>query len=65
MPAPQAPAPTTFDLTLEEFCQRLSMSDSRVELIAGFYSDERLNQHFKASVATFTERYEAFQVRPA
>ncbi|MFD3263211.1 hypothetical protein [Phenylobacterium ferrooxidans] len=57
--------PQTFDLTLEEFCARLSGSDRSVEMIAGFYSDERAKGVDKDTSENFTERYAAFATRPA
>lgn len=57
--------PQTFDLTLEEFCARLSGSDRGVEMIAGFYSDERAKGVDKDTSENFTERYAAFATRPA
>ena len=53
------------DVTLTEFCMRLSSGDRRVEMIAGFYSDEKANGRSKDSIAHFEARYAAFQVRPA
>lgn len=64
-PPPADQPPVTFDLTLEEFCRRLSGTENRVEMIAGFYSDEARANHWKDSEAAFTARFDAFQIRPA
>jgi len=57
-------APQVFDLTVEEFCARTSAEDSRIELLAGFYSDEKANGRFKDSIAAYAERYAAYANRP-
>jgi hypothetical protein len=66
--APPASSPTppqTFDLTLEEYVQRLSGTDPRVELVNAFYADEHRTGQIKDSTENFEARYAAFQVRPA
>jgi hypothetical protein len=63
-PTPAPPAPTSFDLTLEEFCMRLSGADNRVEMVAGFHADERAKGVIKDSSENFEARYADFQVRP-
>lgn len=57
--------PQVFDLTLEEFCRRLSSEDRRVEMIGGFFADEMARGHVKDSEEAFRARYADFQVRPA
>lgn len=68
-PPPETPdlpePPQTFDMTVEEFCRRLSGDDRRVEMIAAFFADERANGHVKASEEVFRARYADFQTRPA
>ena len=66
--AAAAPAPEVADtpthVTLQEFCSSLSAHDKRVELIAGFHSDEkREGRHFDTEAA-YKERFEAFADRP-
>lgn len=60
-----AEAATSFDLTVDEFCTRKSATDKRVELLAGFYSDERREGRVKDSEAAFEARYVKFANRPA
>ncbi len=64
MPATPTP-PTTFDLTLDEFCMRASTLGQTVEMLAGFHSDETRQGHVKDSEAAFSKRLEAFAKRPA
>lgn len=54
-----------FPLTLEEFCIRLSVSDSRVELIGGFENQERLAGRVKDIESNFAGRFQAFVNQPA
>ena len=49
---------------LEEFCAHVSMTDRRVELIAGFHADEKRAQHARATRAEWQRRFAAFQRRP-
>lgn len=63
-PTPVESPPETFDLTLEEFCRRLSATDTRVEMVAGFYADETAAGRVKDSSEAFDTRYAAFQSRP-
>lgn len=62
---PQPSAPDAFNLTLQEFCTRLSAEDGRVEMIAGFEYSEKKAGHFHDSADNFTVRYVAFQTQPA
>jgi hypothetical protein len=62
-PAQEGP-PQTFDQTVEEFCQQLSAADRNVELIAGFYADEKAHGRHKDSADAFGQRYAAFANRP-
>lgn len=54
-----------FDLTLEEFCLRLSQTDKRVEMIAGFHHSERAAGHVKDSEANFRARFSTFTTAAA
>lgn len=66
MPAPAPPPPPeTFDLTLEEYCARRSSEDHRVEMLGGFFADERANGRVKDSAEAFDARLTAFETRPA
>lgn len=62
---PHQTEPDAFDLTLQEFCTRLSTSDGRVEMIAGFHYSEIQAGRTKDSEANFSSRYVAFQTQPA
>jgi hypothetical protein len=53
------------ELTLRDFCIRLSTKEKRVELISGFEADERRANRLKASESEFDERFKAFINRPA
>ena len=61
-------APETADappsVTLDDFCRGLSTTDKRVELIAGFHSDEVRNNRLHDTEPAYFERYEAFAIRP-
>lgn len=56
---------TTFDLTIEEFCQRKSVGDHRVELLGAFYADEVRAERVKDSEQNYESRYAAFAKNPA
>lgn len=55
---------TADDITLDEFCQRKSRADKRVELIGGFHHNERQANHVKDSEANFEIRFAAFINKP-
>lgn len=55
---------STQDVTLEEFCQRLSMADKRVELIGGFYANEKRAGRFKDADAAYAGRFQKFVNKP-
>ena len=57
-----APAPA--DVTLDEFCVRLSSSDRRVELLAAFHFVETRSGHFKDAESAYQSRFEAFVNKP-
>jgi hypothetical protein len=55
---------TDFPLTLEEFCTRLSSTDSRVELIGAFFYVENKAGTVKDTHANFSARFTAFETKP-
>lgn len=57
----QAAAP---ELTLDEFCTRLSMKDKRVELIGAFHFTEKAAGKIKDAESAFEERFAAFATKP-
>jgi hypothetical protein len=63
-PAAAAAAPSE-EVTLEEFCIRLSKSDKRVEMIGGFNASETAAGHVKDTEASFRARYDQFCNKPA
>lgn len=52
-------------LSLQEFCTRLSSTENRVELISGFEHDERTSGRLKDTDKAFAGRYQVFINRPA
>lgn len=69
-PAEKAPpvqdeAPTSFELTVTEFCARKSGADSRVELVSAFHADEARQGRVKGTEAEHEARFVAFANRPA
>lgn len=54
-----------FPLALNEFCARLSATDRRVELIAGFHHQEVAAGRTKDLESAFRARFEAFVNQPA
>ena len=63
--APQQAPETEFPLTIEEFVQRLSATDKRVELIHGFYVTEKSQGFLRATESDFRSRFKAFVNKPA
>lgn len=63
-PAPDAAAPAPSEVTLHEFCVRLSVTDRRPELIGGFEFTERVAGRVKDTEAAFQSRYDAFVIKP-
>ena len=53
------------ELTLTEFCTRLSQRDRRVELIGGFHAAEVRAGKNKDTEAAFVARFAAFATQPA
>lgn len=64
-PASAAAEPQDFELTLDEFCARMSSEDSRVELIGAFHVTETQAKRIKATMAQFQSRLDAFANKPA
>lgn len=62
--SPAASAPTEFQLTLEEFCTRLSATCKRVELIGAFSSVETRAGRIKDYESGFLARFDAFTKQP-
>ena len=54
-----------FELSLDEFCARLSAADRRVELIGAFHATERAAGRVKDFEAAFAGRFVAFVNSPA
>jgi hypothetical protein len=64
-PAPAAVVVVeTVQLTLNEFCQRLSETVRRPELLSAFEYTERTAGRLKDSTAAFEERFEQFRKTP-
>lgn len=66
-PAPVAAAPqdeVAEEMTLEEFCQRRSRSDRRVELLSAFHGEQTRAQQFKATEAAFAAALDKFANQP-
>lgn len=53
------------DVTLTEFCLRLSLTDKRFEMIAAFESAERSAGRVKGVETVYAARYQAFLTQPA
>lgn len=53
-------APTTFPVTVEEFCTDLSTKDKRPELIYAFSKDEIANGRLRDMAENFQSRYVDF-----
>lgn len=52
------------EVTLEEFCIRLSVTDRRVELLAGFNAYETASGSVKDTEANFRARFDEFVNKP-
>lgn len=57
-------APESFELSLDEFCQRQSAGDKRVELLSAFHYTERVAGRTKGNQADYLARYQEFAARP-
>lgn len=65
--APVAPAPQPVavpDLTVTEFCTRLSEKHRTPELIGAFHAEEVGAGHVKDTESAFASRFSAFANRP-
>lgn len=62
--APAVVDPAAEQVTLDEFCVRLSQEDKRVELIGGFHSVEQKAQRFKDAESSYAARFKAFVNQP-
>lgn len=63
--APVTPAEAdSFDLTLDEFCARLSATDKRVEFIAAFHHVEEAAGRLRDTEDAYRARLAAFAARP-
>ena len=63
--AAEAPAVSDYPLSLDEFCQRLSATDNRVELIGAFHHFEKVAKRMQDTSANYSARFEAFVNQPA
>ena len=61
---PQAEAPVVTEVTLDEFCQRHSQSDRRIELIAGFHAGELAAGRHKDCESVYAARFLDFVNKP-
>lgn len=52
-------------LTLTEFCMRLSENDKRVELIGAFNFEESKEKRLKDTFDEYSKRFQAFLNKPA
>jgi len=52
------------ELSLDEFCARLSKSDKRVELIGGFHADAKKRGQHKDFDVGFLRAFESYASRP-
>ncbi len=59
-----AGAPADFPLGLDEFCARLSATDKRIELIAGFHADATRAGTVTDTDNGFRALFAAFAIRP-
>lgn len=59
-----AAVPNEYPVTLTEFCQRLSATDKRVELIAAFHHDEEAAGRLSDLEGKYRARLDAFANRP-
>lgn len=62
---PEAAASEPTQLTLTEFCKRLSETNRRYVLIGGFYASEEKAGRVKDTEAAFNARFVEFTNKPA
>lgn len=55
------PNPAPAEITLDEFTQKLSMRDARIELVNAFYFATKKDGVIKSSESGFQERFAAFK----
>lgn len=60
-----APAVGDFPVSLDEFCQRRSATDKRVELIGAFHHVEKAAGRGQDTSGNYLARFEAFVTQPA
>lgn len=56
---------TSFELSLDEFCTRLSGGGVGPELIGGFYASQKSSGNVKGLDAAFAAAFDAFVKQPA
>lgn len=56
----ETPAPAVFEITLDEFMQKLSMRDKRVEMVNAFYFTEKQKGSIKALESEFQAQFVDF-----
>lgn len=56
---------STFELSLDEFCTRLSLTDKRTEMIGAFHHSEKNKGVSKDSESNFNQRFAKFCKLPA
>lgn len=61
----QSSPPTSFELSLDEFCTRLSGGRVGPELIGGFYQSQKSSGNIKSTDAAFTAAFDVFVKQPA
>lgn len=59
-PLSDTPVPAAFPITLDEFMQKLSQRDRRVELVNAFYFTEKAAGSIKDLESNFQARFGAF-----
>lgn len=52
------------EVVLEEFCARLSGTDKRVELIQGFYFEQKRDGKIKGTDAEYHASFQVFITKP-
>ena len=60
----ESAVPAADELTLDEFCVRLSSTDRRPELLSGFHFTETRAQRLKDTEAAYRERFKAYVNTP-
>ena len=55
----------SFDLTIDEYCTRLSADKASPEIIGGFHHSQVVAGNNKASSAAFAQAFDAFKKQPA